>query len=179
MKNLLFSIAFLLFLQACNNNPTTTPTPAEPTPNATVTPGAAFVQAGTHEDAKQPVKWTFSYRKTSAKTVELKFDAAIQPKWKIYSSTMDNVDGPAPTTFTFETPGVTTDGKLIEESTHRIEGIDVAFKMHIVKFKEAVSFTQKLSIPENCNNIKGFLEYIACDDEKCLPPKTVEFEVRF
>lgn len=179
MKKIGFLIvAILAMLQSCNNTPNSPQKPEEHQGQTTMS-NLPFTEVGTHQGGKMPVDWKFSYRKLSPTEIELKFDATIQPKWNIYSAFLESVDGPVPTTFNFETAGVSTDGKLVEQSEHRFEGHDKTFDMNIVKYKESVSFTQRLKMPEKCNNIKGYLEYMACDDEKCLPPTEVEFEIRF
>jgi len=50
------------------------------------------------------------------------------------------------------------------------------FDMNITKYKHDFTITKRLKLTKDIETIKGFLEYMTCDDEQCRPPTAVEFE---
>ena len=125
-----------------------------------------------------PVKWSFKHVKSSDNVYELEFVADIQKNWTVYSQFIDE-DGPIPTSFTFEDGGhYKRDSDIQEISDHRYEGIDPVFDVNVIKYKEQVKFIQKVQVTDITQPIKGELEFMSCDDTKCLPPKYVPFEFR-
>ncbi|RMG85503.1 MAG: DUF255 domain-containing protein, partial [Bacteroidetes bacterium] len=64
-----------------------------------------------------------------------------------------------------------------ENSDHRKEGHDPMFDMNIVKFAESVTFTQKIKVNDPAKPVTGYLEYMTCDNTRCLPPKEVDFKI--
>lgn len=124
-----------------------------------------------------PVKWNFSSKKISDSEAEITLKASIDKGWHVYSQNIAN-DGPVPTSFNFEKSnnysliGKVTEGKAIEEQ-------DVNFGMLLKFFEHEAIFKQKVKLLSNkAFTIKGSLEYMCCDNTKCLPPETVEFEVK-
>jgi len=123
---------------------------------------------------EDPVDWTFKTKDLGDGEYELRFIPKIEKGWYVYSQHLDE-GGPVPTSFTFEP---TADYKLlgeIEEPRKKIEAFDKNFNMNVVKYKRGVF---KGKIKANTDNfiVKGALEYMTCDDTKCLPPEEVPFE---
>src|SRR5690606_21299264 len=108
--------------------------------------------------------------------VVLLFTADIEEGWNVYSTEVDE-GGPIPTSFSFEP---STDFSLIgnaEEEGEAVEGFDAIFEMHIKKFKKQAIFSQKIKLNHSKATIAGFLEFMVCDDTRCLPPQEVAFEI--
>ena len=123
-----------------------------------------------------PVKWTFSSKKINDTEAELTFKASIDKGWHVYSQFIAN-DGPVPTSFKFEKNkafdlvGKVTEGKPIEQH-------DVNFDMDLKFFEGSATFKQIIKIKDAKNfSVKGSLEYMSCDNSKCLPPETVDFTI--
>lgn len=125
-----------------------------------------------------PVNWTATVRKTAENELEIVYKATIQPGWSVYSQFV-GADGPEPTAFTYESAGQGFEllGKAEETSAHKIEGHDPIFDMKLTKFKEEVSFTQKIKITDPTKPITGYVTYMTCDDTKCLPPTDEAFKI--
>lgn len=122
-----------------------------------------------------PVKWTTSYEQVSAEEFNLQFTATIDEGWVIYSQYLESEDGPIPTGFYFdEGEHFELVGKN-EESGNRKEAYDKVFDMQLVKFYKKAVFTQKVKVKDFSKPIKGYLEFMTCDDERCLPPSEEEF----
>ena len=121
-----------------------------------------------------PVHWTQSYRKLDNQQYELILKARIDDGWTIYSQDLEG-DGPIPTSFAFN-PGAhyTLIGKTREEGD-RHAGYDKIFEMEVVKYTTEAIFTQKVKITDTSKPIDGWLEFMTCDQERCLPPKQVDF----
>ncbi|MCF8247507.1 MAG: thioredoxin family protein [Saprospiraceae bacterium] len=124
-----------------------------------------------------PVKWSFSSKQLSDTEFSLVYTATIQDGWYIYSQYLDNDDGPTRTTFTYEKGShFSLSGKNVESSSHRMEMNDPLFdNMHVVKFAEKVSFTQKVKVTDVSKPITGYLTFGTCDNMRCLPPADVDF----
>jgi thiol:disulfide interchange protein len=125
-----------------------------------------------------PVQWSFESRKLSEQEYELRFIAKMDQDWSIYSQHTDPNDGPIPTEFNFEAgTHFALLGETVEEGKKKT-GPDPYFGGAIVsKFVDGSAiFTQKVTVADPQQAIKGYLVYMACDDEQCLPPMDVEFE---
>jgi len=126
-------------------------------------------------DLKTPVKWSFKKEKISDTEYALFFSAEMEKGWTIYSQ-LTSDDGPVPTAFEFEVgEHFTREGK-VEELGKKKEGIDPFFDVNVIKFTESpVVFKQIVKVTDDSKPIKGFLTYMCCDDEQCLPPTDVDF----
>jgi len=49
--------------------------------------------------------------------------------------------------------------------------------MNVTYFEKTVTFQQKIKLKGNVSAIKGQLEYMTCNDKKCLPPVDVDFSI--
>jgi thiol:disulfide interchange protein len=127
----------------------------------------------------EPVKWSFSTEKISDKEFELVFTAKIDEGWNIYSQFI-NGDGPVATSFSFDkNKEVRFKGKVSETSDKIKEGMDEVFGIEIKKFGKRAIFKQKVKVSDLNTTVTGVLEYMTCDDEKCLPPTQVDFSFTF
>ncbi|HLO90005.1 MAG: protein-disulfide reductase DsbD family protein [Chloroflexota bacterium] len=127
-----------------------------------------------------PVKWSFSTKQISADEVELVMIAHIDKTWHMYSQDIKSDDPdkmtPVPTSFNFEKSGsYELTGKVKEPKP--IEEYDSQFEMILKYFTNEATFRQKVKILSSKDfKIKGYVEFMACDDKQCIPPAEVEFE---
>ncbi len=123
----------------------------------------------------QPVSWEWTSSHLGGEEYELIFKAEIDDTWSVYSQYLDSEDGPIPTSFNFdESDHFSLIGKT-EESGKRLEGFDPIFEMKLVKYKNKVTFTQKIKCQDTSVPITGYLTFMTCNDERCLPPEDVDF----
>lgn len=128
--------------------------------------------------AQSPVSWAFTSKKTGGNVYEIRFTAALQPGWHLYSQTQPNDAVAQPTAFTFNTnPLLTLDGKVKEvgklEKFH-----DAKLEVSANQYSGKVDFVQVVKVKGAAKtNVTGKLEFQTCDDKKCLPPKTVPFSI--
>ncbi len=126
--------------------------------------------------APQPVTWTISSTAVGDGVFEVRFQAAIQEGWSVYSQQNYGDMGPWPTTIAVDSlPGVEHLGSVEETGAKVIDGHDPVFDMPVKKFKGSATFTQRLRVNDPATPITGRFEYMTCDDEMCLPPATVYF----
>ncbi len=123
-----------------------------------------------------PVKWTFRAERTSESEASVVFTATIDDGWYLYSQNLPE-GGPIATSFNIESSNsFKLAGKTIEPKP--IEKFDQIFKMDLRYFKGKVNFTQKiLPVNNEALIVKGYLEYMCCNNTSCLPPTSVEFEI--
>ncbi len=124
-----------------------------------------------------PVHWTFHSEKKADGVYTFIADAVIDPGWHMYAQGVQADPGPTPATFNWETnPGYILDGKTAEESSGRNEGHDPYFNLDLVTFEKDAHFTQliKASAPLV---IRGSIEFMTCDQSRCLPPDEIHFAV--
>ncbi|MEM0993141.1 MAG: protein-disulfide reductase DsbD domain-containing protein [Bacteroidota bacterium] len=119
------------------------------------------------------VNWSYEAKQVSSNEYQVTFTANVQDGWYIYSQFLGD-DGPVPTTFEFE--GVEPVGKASEKG-YKKEGYDEIFGMNLIKFGKTVTFSQKVKVSGGRKTISGYLTYMTCNDEQCLPPTDVEFEI--
>lgn len=122
-----------------------------------------------------PVKWEFASKHLEGDKYEIQFIANIEPHWHLYSQKVGK-NGPIPTSFVF----AQSDQYSLIGKTNEPEGITLfepMFKMEVKYFENKAVFTQKIKIKSDDAVFKGDLEFMACDDEKCLPPEIVDFQI--
>ena len=122
-----------------------------------------------------PVKWSTSFKQVSAEEFDLIFTAEIDDKWVIYSQYLEGDDGPVPTSFNYEEGSHFQLVGKNKESGDRKEAYDKVFDMTLVKFSHQAIFTQRVKISDLSKPITGYLEFMTCDDERCLPPTEEDF----
>ena len=133
---------------------------------------ASFTSAQVYD----PVTWEFGYEKTGDRQYELIFTASVEKSWHIYA--MDLPDGgPIPTSFSFDTvPAYKLTGKTYEV-TKPVEVMDEAFGFKIRTFSTKAEFRQKIAAVESSFTVKGAVNFMACNNATCSPPKDVDFEI--
>ena len=125
----------------------------------------------------EPVKWEVSYSSTDVEgEYIIIFKAEIDENWKVYGNDIKD-GGPIRTDILFEDiKGYRKIGGV--EQLGRKEGpaYDPQFDMDLTWFKKKAVFRQTVKVTSGQATVKGFLEFMTCDDVKCLPPDEVPFE---
>ncbi len=124
---------------------------------------------------EMPVKFTVQQKQVSPTEVDVVFTAKIDKGWHVYSTNIPDGGPTAATMHTDKAEGAQPMGALIKQGKEISED-DQIFGMRLSYFENAVTFIQKYKITAKTYNIKGYLEYGACNDEMCMPPSTVDFE---
>lgn len=120
----------------------------------------------------EPVKWSFDTEKTADGQYTLHFTADIEKDWVIYGME-EHEDGPIPTSVNFDKGSY----KLVDEVTTTSESTisdDQMFMVKLEKFKTQADFTQMVSV-DGPTTISGWVTFMTCDGERCLPPRDIDF----
>jgi thiol:disulfide interchange protein DsbD len=126
---------------------------------------------------QNPVTWKYEAKKIGP-VYNVIITATVDKHWHIYSQNTGK-NGPVPTTITFKTnPLVTLVGKVKEAG--KLEKIyDKNFQTDVLFYSNKVVFTQAVKVKAGIKtNISGTVEYMVCDDEKCLPPTKKTFDIK-
>ncbi|MDO6760260.1 cytochrome c biogenesis protein CcdA [Tamlana sp. 2_MG-2023] len=120
-----------------------------------------------------PVEWSTSVEKLSDTEYKLISKATIEKGWHLYSQDVPE-NGPIPTTFTYDDANgaIKISGNTIEETGHTVD--DPVFEMEITYFDGTATFEQKVEVSGNESTINGIVEFMVCDDTRCLPPTEVD-----
>ena len=123
---------------------------------------------------QEPIKFKTEWKQNSYTEAEIVFNAIIDKGWHVYSTELGE-GGPISATFNIDKiEGAETVGKLTPVG-NEINEMDPIFGMKVRYFKDKATFIQKIKITDGNYNIKGYLEYGACNNENCLPPTSVDF----
>ncbi|MBX2929112.1 MAG: thioredoxin family protein [Saprospiraceae bacterium] len=123
-----------------------------------------------------PVKWSTAYKQVSATEFDLIFTATIDDGWDIYSQFLESDEGPVATSFNFEAGAHYKLVGKCEESGNKKTTYDKVFDMKLTKFSQKGIFTQRVAVSDLSKPVIGYLEFMTCDNERCLPPKAIDFE---
>jgi thiol:disulfide interchange protein len=135
-----------------------------------------FIASYASAQIYDPVTWDFNFEKKGNKQYEIIFTANIEVQSHIYSMNIPD-GGPIPTSFQFDTVvGYKLDGKTYEV-TKPVELLDEAFGFKIKTFSNKAEFRQKITATEPTFTVKGVVNFMACNNATCSPPKDVEFAV--
>ncbi|WP_025739692.1 protein-disulfide reductase DsbD family protein [Aquimarina pacifica] len=131
--------------------------------------------------SQNEITWTGSVEKGTEEMYILKFEAVLAEGWHLYSQQEaedPEAIAPTPTEFTFNASPETYE--LIGETQEPvgIEKYDNIFEMDVKYFENKAVFTQKIRrINKDITSIKAEVFFSICDDEKCLAPEAIEFDV--
>ena len=128
--------------------------------------------------AQTPVSWSFNSKKVSDKTYEVHLTANIQSGWHLYSQDQPSDAIAIPTSVTINNnPLLKLDGKVKEVGKmEKFNDKNLGISAH--QYSNKVDFVQVVKVKSNARtNVSGSVEFQTCDDKKCLPPKTVNFDI--
>ncbi|MDH6311310.1 thiol:disulfide interchange protein [Parabacteroides sp. PFB2-10] len=123
---------------------------------------------------QDPVVFSTKWNTLAPGEAEIVFTGEIEPGWHVYSTALPD-DGPTSATFHIEQiVGAELVGELTPVGDEQ-EMYDKIFEMQLRYFEQKATFVQKVRLTEADYYLRGYMEYGACDDERCLPPTSVEF----
>ncbi len=123
---------------------------------------------------QQPVKWKFEIKEINRYEVKIIAHATIEESWKMYGISVPK-DGPFPTNLVFESNDTFRPVKKTIEVTPSVIKHDDVFDMEVPYFKKKATISHNVRILKRPATIKGYVEFMTCNDESCLPPDEVEF----
>jgi len=138
---------------------------------------ALFSVFAAHSQVIEPIKWSFSST-ANGENAELTFKAVMEKGWHLYDTSLPG-EGPVPTSFVFEDSTSFSFAGSLEKLTEPTEVYDKTFKMNLRYFSDTAVFRQKVVLKEGAQQVKGYIEFMGCDDEQCLPPSEAPFVFNF
>lgn len=124
----------------------------------------------------EPVKWRFDTEALGDNEFNLVFIADIDPTWHLYSQDIPMT--PPATTFSFEADHRYELIGSVSESAS-VEQYDPNFEMVLKFFSTQATFKQRIRLlGDQPALIKGTIEFMSCDDTRCLPPTEEDFSFR-
>lgn len=121
-----------------------------------------------------PVTWSFEVHTTDTEgQYELIATAQMADNWALYSQHTDPM-GPVPTSFDIDTDGIALVDD-VREVSEPIKKYSDLFEVETIKFKGTAVFKQTFTSASPKPTITGIVNYMTCDDMRCLPPKDKSF----
>lgn len=119
------------------------------------------------------VSWDFSYDKSSEKII---IKGTIDKGWHLYSQKTPVNAGPIPVSINIaKQKGLKLIGQFSEQlEPHEV--FDVNFDSKVYHFEERYLSIQKIKTKKPMQ-ISGAINYMVCDDTRCLPPIDVPFSI--
>lgn len=123
-----------------------------------------------------PVKWNVELKPLpGGSQYEIVATAKIDHGFKLYGVDMAE-GGPVKTSFNFDTmENCKKVGKAVEvtpsKKTH-----DKVFDMEVTYFKETATLSHKIWVTGKPAKVKGYIQWMSCNDDMCTPPTDEEFE---
>lgn len=121
----------------------------------------------------QEADWTVNY---DSETELVTFTATIEEGWHLYSQKINEGIGPVATSFQFEPnkKQFKLVGKTLEPTP--ITEYDPNFEGELSFFKNSVAFTQKIKV-KSSGEINGTITFMLCNEEMCIPPADLDFNI--
>ncbi|GET25611.1 thiol:disulfide interchange protein DsbD [Prolixibacter sp. NT017] len=125
----------------------------------------------------EPVKWTFSQTKVSEAEYDLHLTARIDNGWHLYGTELPG-GGPVKTSFHFENlENVELSGDIVPDK-ESINMFDPSFHLQVNYYETEVTFSQRVKLTGGSGSVKGYVEFMSCNDETCTPPMDKEFSFK-
>jgi len=136
---------------------------------------AVFITGKVSAQIVHPVTWSYASKLTGKNEVVVLLKATIEPGWHIYSAYQDD-GGPVKTSFDF---AVSKDYQLNGKTTEPVpvSKFEEAFNMKVKYHENSAVFQQKVHLNTAHPVVKGQLKFMVCNNQKCLPPETIEFAI--
>ena len=137
---------------------------------------ALLITGSVLAQSEKEVQWTFAAKKISDNTYEIHMTAKVNDDWHIYSQ--EAGDGPFATAITFtKNPLVNFEGKVKEAGKVK-KVYEKSFETEVRYYENTVSFIQVIKVKgKGKTNVAGKVEFMVCNDSRCLPPSAVDFKV--
>jgi len=125
----------------------------------------------------EPVKWTVDQKNTSENTAEIQIHATIDEGWHLYGLNLPK-GGPHPTSIVFEKIENAVKVGEIQTPSKLLKQFDANFNMELNWYSGEALFIQKIKFSDLSKvKIKGYIEFMACNDKSCLPPSKSPFNL--
>lgn len=126
-----------------------------------------------------PVSWSFEKKQLDESNYELLFKATIDEGWHMYGLNIPEGGPIATSVHLDESENFKPSGDPVAEPKAKVKH-DPSFDMELELFSNKVVLTQRIERTTNEPfTVTGYIEYMSCDDSRCLPPSEEEFTFTF
>ncbi len=119
-----------------------------------------------------PVAWTSHVDGSDELTLTLQ--ASIDEGWHVYDLGVTG-DGPQPTTVVLTTLEGLEPLNEVEDLSARTARYDSTFMMDLSWWERRATLRQRFRVARSDWRMEGYVRYMCCDDESCLPPEKWKF----
>lgn len=125
----------------------------------------------------EPVKWAAKASDLGNGVWRVDLTATIDENWGVYSQEVFG-EGPLPTVITFDSTAAAHPlGGTKEAGPAMHEGMDELFGIIVRKFYKEVTYSRELRVTDPLEPITGTIDYMACDNSRCIFPDPVPFSI--
>ena len=136
---------------------------------------ALFLAATSIGQIYEPVKWNVEQKSTGNNTADILIHATIDDGWHLYGLNLPK-GGPVPTSIVFEKLENATKVGKIQTPSKLLKQFDANFNMELNWYTTDAQFIQKIKYTDGSKvKVKGYIEFMACNDKSCLPPTKSPF----
>ncbi|MFA6580554.1 MAG: cytochrome c biogenesis protein CcdA [Paludibacter sp.] len=138
---------------------------------------AIFLAVNTFSQIYEPVKWTKELKITGERTADVIIHASIDEGWHLYGIHLPK-DGPRATAIVFESVKNAQKVGELQTPSKLHKAYDANFDMELNWYTNQADFIQKISYTDISKvEVKGYIEFMACNDQSCLPPSQEPFNL--
>jgi thiol:disulfide interchange protein DsbD len=123
------------------------------------------------------VTWSFQSKKISADKWEIAMTANINGNYHMYSQKAGVEAAPATVISISPNPLILVDGSA-KEKGELIKKFESAWPGTVHYYEKSVEFVQVIKVKAKAKTtFKGNIEYVLCNDARCLPTASVPFNI--
>jgi DsbC/DsbD-like thiol-disulfide interchange protein len=115
-----------------------------------------------------PVAWSYRYEHRSKNEIDFYITANLGPGWHLYSQEIGE-GGPSPTRVIFEPGNEFVLIRGVKEVGDKKEFYDDTYEMKVAWYTGAVSFVQRIRLLQPHVSIRGYMEFMTCNNSVCVP----------
>jgi len=125
----------------------------------------------------EPIKWKHELKITGEGTANVIINATIDEGWHLYGLNLPK-NGPRATSIVFESLGNAKKVGDLQAPSKLLKAYDANFDMELNWYAKNAIFIQSISFTDAAKvNVKGYIEFMACNDQSCLPPSQRPFSL--
>ena len=123
----------------------------------------------------EPVKWTKELKITGETTADIIIKATIDEGWHLYGINIPK-GGPRATSIVFEKLNNAQKSGELQTPSKLHKSYDANFDMELNWYTTEAIFIQKITFNDASKvEVKGYIEFMTCNDQSCLPPTQEKF----
>ena len=123
---------------------------------------------------EKPITWSFIAKKSGNNEAVIFIKAKLEGKWHVYAQQIKAEAMKLKFNYT-QSKDYTLVGKTTEPKP--IKKYDKIVQMELAYFEKEVVFTQKIKLNKASTTVKAKVEFMVCNDKKCLPSDEITLNI--